>query len=261
MTQLLQKLGMPEPAALHARGIDDLIGYVHLLMLALFVGWLGYYLLALYKFRRSANPKADYVGVKGHLSTYLEIGVAIVEAVLLVGLAIPLWARAVDEFPVAKGNPATDPIEIRIQGMQFKWNAHYSGPDSKWGRQDVKLASATNPYGLDAQDEAAKDDVTCLLGEPFKVPVNRPVICRVSSMDVIHSFKIPAMRVTQDAIPGMSIQTHFTPTKEGKYSITCAQLCGSGHSNMRGDFEVVSPEAYATWFAEKAKSGGAGGFE
>jgi cytochrome c oxidase subunit 2 len=145
--------------------------------------------------------------------------------------------------------------------MQYKWNAHYAGPDAKWGRQDIVHAGATNPFGLDTEDADGKDDVVCILGEPFKLPVNRPVICHVSSMDVIHSFKVPAMRVTQDAIPGMSIPTHFTPTAVGKYTITCAQLCGSGHSAMRGDFEVVSQEDWDAWYAEKAASGGSAGFE
>jgi len=253
---LLSKVGMPERASIHAAEVDSLIFYVHLLMFALFVGWMGYYLLALIKFRKGANPRADYAGVKGHLSTYLEVGVAVVEGVLLVGLAIPIWARAVDRLPTA----ADKSVEVQIMGMQFKWNAHMAGPDGKWGRQDVKLASATNPYGLDSSDAASKDDVSCLLGEPFKLPLGRPAVCRVSSMDVIHSFKIPSMRVTQDAVPGMVIPTHFVPTKVGKYVIVCAQLCGSGHSNMRGDFEVVTQEEWDKWYAEKAKAGG-GGFE
>ena len=254
---LLSKVGMRPGASAHAAEVDGLIFYVHLLMFVLFVGWLGFYLLALLKFRRAANPNADYVGVKGHLSTYLEVGVAVVEAVLLVGLAIPIWARAVDRMPTA----ADKPVEVQIMGMQFKWNAHLAGADGKWGKQDIKLASATNPYGLDGADAAAKDDVTCLLGEPFKLPVNRPVVCRISSMDVIHSFKLPDMRITQDAIPGMVVPAHFIPTKTGKFVIICAQLCGSGHANMRGDFEVVSQEEFDKWFAEKSKAGGGGGFE
>ncbi len=248
---VLAKLGMPPSASVHAAEVDGLIFWVHLLMLLLFVGWLGYYFLALVKFRKSANPRADYTGVKGHLSTYLEVGVAVVEAVLLIGLAIPIWARAVDRLPTT----ADKPVEVQIMGMQYKWNAHFSGADGKWGRQDIKLAGAGNPFGIDVADAGAKDDVACIQGEPFKLPVNRPIICRISSMDVIHSFKLPAMRVTQDAMPGMSIPAHFTSTKTGQYTITCAQLCGTGHSNMRGDFEVVTTEEWDKWYAEKSKAG------
>ena len=264
MINILQnpKFGMSEPASTHAPGIDAFIGYIHLLMLALFVGWTAYYLLALFKFRKSANPKADYIGVKSGMSTYLEIGVAVIEAVLLIGFAIPLWAQAVDELPQATGNPKTDPIDLQIMGMQFKWSAHFPGPDGKWGRQVQTEASQGNPFGIDAKDAAAKDDVVCVAGEAFKLPVNRAAICRISSMDVIHSFKLSEMRVGQDAMPGMSIPVHFIPNKIGKYTITCAQLCGNGHSQMRGDFEVVSQEDFDKWYAEKAKAGGGGaGFE
>jgi cytochrome c oxidase subunit II len=253
MNSLIHLFGMPESASAHGHGIDSLIVYVHLLMLALFVGWLGYFVMSIVKFRAGANPKADYVGVKSHMSTYVEIGVAVVEAVLLIGLAVPLWANAVDHQP----KPEEKPIELQVMAQQFAWNAHYAGPDGKWGKQDIAFAAATNPFGLDTNDADAKDNVTCLR-ESFKVPVNRPVIAKVSSMDVIHCFKVAAMRVTQDAIPGLSIPVHFKPTKTGTYAITCAQLCGNLHSTMKGTFDVVSEAEFETWFAEKAKAGNQG---
>jgi len=90
--------------------------------------------------------------------------------------------------------------------------------------------------------------------------VNKPVIIYVSSKDVIHSFKVIAMRVTQDAIPGMRIPVHFTPTEEGRYQINCAQLCGNGHSTMSGGYMVVeSQAAFDRWIA--SKTGTATSFE
>ena len=92
------------------------------------------------------------------------------------------------------------------------------------------------------------------------VPVNKPVICYISSKDVIHSFKVIAMRVTQDAIPGMRIPVWFTPTKEGRYQINCAQLCGNAHSAMAtGMLVVESQAAFDKWLASKA--GAATSFE
>ncbi len=246
-------LRLPEVASAHGDRIDDLIVYVHLLMAALFVGWLAFFVFALLKHRRASNPKADYVGARSHFSTYAEVGVAAIEGLLLLGFAVPLWAKAVEKFPEEK-----DALVIQVIGQQFAWNAHYAGPDGKWGHQDIKFASTTNPFGLDAADPATKDDVTTLSNEPFLLPVNKEVICKISSMDVIHSFKLPVMRVTQDAIPGMSIPVHFKPTKIGDYTITCAQLCGNGHSKMRGNFKVVDQAAFDKWFADKAKSGAAG---
>jgi len=248
-------LFLPEVASAHGKGLDDLLIYVHLLMAALFVGWLAFFVIAVFKHRRSANPKADYVGARSHFSTYAEVGVAAIEGLLLLGFAVPLWANSVDRFPEEK-----DATVIQIMAQQFAWNAHYAGPDNTWGKQDVKFASSTNPFGLDSGDAGAKDDITCLR-EKFLIPVGKEVICKISSMDVIHCFKLPAMRVTQDAIPGMSIPVHFKPTKVGDYTITCAQLCGSLHSTMRGEFKVVEQAEYDKWFAEKAKAGGGGGFE
>jgi len=248
-------LFLPEVASAHGKGLDELLIYVHLLMAALFVGWLAFFVVAVFKHRKSANPKADYVGARSHFSTYAEIGVAAIEGLLLLGFAVPLWANSVDRFPEEK-----DATVIQIMGQQFAWNAHYAGPDNKWGKQDVKFASSTNPFGLDSGDAGAKDDITCLR-EKFLVPVGKEVICKISSMDVIHCFKLPTMRVTQDAIPGMSIPVHFKPTKVGDYTITCAQLCGNLHSTMRGEFKVVEQAEFDKWFAEKAKAGGGGGFE
>ena len=69
------------------------------------------------------------------------------------------------------------------------------------------------------------------------------------------------MRITQDAIPGLRIPVHFTPIKEGRYQINCAQLCGNGHSGMSSGFMVVeSQEAFDKWIASKS-SGPAASFE
>ena len=95
-------LCLPVLASEHGKSVDDLIVYVHALMAVLFVGWLGYFLYALVRFRQSRNRKADYVGVKGHMSNWLEGGVAVVEAVLLIGFAVPLWAKVVSNPPSEK---------------------------------------------------------------------------------------------------------------------------------------------------------------
>lgn len=248
-------LGLPPLASEQGRHVDDLIIYVHWLMIALFVGWLAFFLYTLYRFHRKRNPKADYLGVRSHASSYLEGAVAVVEGVLLIGIALPLWAKAVDKFP-----DKAHATVIHVVGQQFNWNAMYAGKDGEFGRQDMSFVSNTNLFGLDYSDPRSKDCVQVTgLGE-MHVPVNKPVLCYVSSKDVIHSFKVIAMRVTQDAIPGMRIPTWFTPTKEGRYQINCAQLCGNGHSSMSSGFLTVESQAdFEKWLA--SKSGAATSFE
>ena len=94
-------LGMPPLAAAHGGQIDSLIGWIHVFMFILFIGWGGFFLYCLMRFRKSRNPVADYTGVTSPASKYSEIAVAVIEAVLLVGFAIPLWAARVEHVPSA----------------------------------------------------------------------------------------------------------------------------------------------------------------
>ncbi len=244
---------MPENVSGQGGGVDQLIIYVHVLMGLLFVGWIGYFFYVVMRFHKSRNPKADYAGVKSHASTYLEGIVAIFEAVLLIGFAIPVWSRAVDKFPNEK-----DATVIKVIAQQFQWNGWYPGPHGKFCVNNEQLISGDNPFGLDKKDPSFKENF--FVAKDLVVPVNKPVIAYISSLDVIHCFASKPLRVTQDAIPGMVFPAHFTPVKLGTYQINCAQLCGNGHYGMRGTIKVVSQADYDKWVADKSKAGaGAGG--
>jgi len=246
-------LGLPELDSSNGQAVDDLMVYVHWLMLVLFVGWILYFGYVLWRFNVRRNPKADHEGSKSHIPSYTELAVVVIEAVLLLGIAVPLWAKNVQQFP--KPGDAT---VIQIVAQQFDWNARYAGLDGKFGAQQMKLVSSDNPFGVDPADPAGKDDVMVL--NEIHVPVNKPVLIYLSSKDVIHSLKLVAMRITQDAIPGLRIPCTFTPTKVGRYQIECAQLCGNGHASMAGGFLIVdSPADYDQWL--KSKSGAATSFE
>ncbi len=200
---------------------------------------------------------ADYKGVTSHNSTYLEVGIAAVEAVLLLGFAIPLWAARVDSLP-----SEDEALVVQVTGEQFAWNIHYPGADRQFGRTDIALLDLqSNPLGLDRDDPAAKDDVTTV--NQMNLPVNRPIIVRLRSKDVIHSFGVPEFRVKQDSVPGFTIPIWFTPTvttadmrtrtgnPEFNYEIACAQLCGLGHARMRGVVNVQAADEFQKWLEEQ----------
>lgn len=245
---MLELFKLPLLASREGHDVDKLLIYVHILMLALFIGWAAYFLYAVFRFRRKKNPKADYLGVTNHASNYIELAVAGIEGVLLFAFAVPLWAHAVDKFPAE-----SESTVVRIIGRQFNWIGRYPGADGKFGSNRVDLVSADNVMGLDKNDPAAKDDVVAE-GSEIAVPVNKPVIAHMSSLDVIHSFKVVPLRITQDANPGMSIPVHFVPTVTNTYQIQCSQLCGNGHYSMKGFFKVLSQQDYDAWI--KAKSSG-----
>ena len=248
-------LGLPELASSNGKAVDDLMVYVHWLMLVLFVGWSLYFVYTLWRFSARRNPVADHEGNQSKLPKYSEIAVVLAEAVLLLGIAIPLWAKNVDKFP-----DAAHATVIQVVAQQFAWNARYPGPDGKFGQQQMKLVAENNVFGVDPADPAGKDDIQVF--NEMHVPVGKPVLIYLSSKDVIHSLKLVAMRVTQDAIPGLRIPFTFTPTKEGRYQIECAQLCGNGHAAMAGGFVVVqSQKDFDAWLQSKSGAAAPASFE
>ena len=263
MLDLLRKYGLPINASSHGGAVDEVIVLFHWLMLFLFIGWGLFFIYTLIRFRASKNPKADYVGVKSHLSSGLEVAVAAIEFVILIGFAIPIWATRVNDVP----NSATGAEEIRVIGQQFAWNIHYPGADGKFGNRDLKLVDeVSNPIGLDRSDLNGVDDFVTV--NQLHIPVNKPIRIDLSSKDVIHSFSLPEFRVKQDAVPGMSIPVWFEANmttdeylqtvegtdREGQgFEIACAQLCGLGQYRMKGFLTVHDNEGYAAWLDEQAE--------
>jgi cytochrome c oxidase subunit 2 len=248
---------LPPIASAHGAKIDASLAWVHWLMAVLFVGWMGFFFFALWRFRRSKNPVASYTGAQSHASSWLEGAVALAEAILLIGLSIPLWAERVSGFPAAK-----DSLVVRVVGEQFAWNVHYPGPDGVFGRTAIdKIDVQTNPLGIDRSDPAAKDDFTTV--NQLHIPAGKPVVVHLSSKDVIHSFNVPEMRIKQDAVPGIDIPVWWVPTvttaamrqqlgkPEFVYEIACAQLCGIGHYRMRAFVTVDEPADFQKWMDEQ----------
>ncbi len=237
---------LPFPPALSTQSpqIDELITIVHYMMAILFVGWGIFFVYCLIRFRNRQGHSAVYQPIKGKLAKYVEGAVIVAEAILLIGLSMPVWAKYKD-IPLE-----SEAIRLRVVGEQFAWNFHYPGRDGIFGKTDVKFINNTdNALGLNPSDPHGKDDIVTL--NEMHVPVRKPVIMDISSKDVIHSFNVNVLRVKQDAVPGMSIPIWFEAIKTGEYDIGCAQLCGLGHYRMRAFITIDTPEQYAKWTADK----------
>ncbi|HZO42567.1 MAG TPA: cytochrome c oxidase subunit II, partial [Methylomirabilota bacterium] len=144
--------------------------------------------------------------------------------VILTLLSVPAWSK------IKMTMPETDFV-VQVTAKQFNWQVTYPGADGKFGTDDDKT----------------------LLDE-MHVPVNKVVRVVLKSQDVIHSFFVPQFRMKQDAVPGHEIRQWFEATKPGKYEWPCAELCGFGHSGMRGWIYVHTPEEYGKWAAENLKA-------
>ncbi len=133
-----------------------------------------------------------------------------------------LWFRIGFGQYAGLGAPPRDAIDIYVMGKQWMWKFAYPG----------------GPSGLTV----------------LRVPADRPVRLLLTSRDVIHSLFIPAFRIKQDALPGRYTQTWFRATRPGRYPIFCAEYCGTEHSLMRAEVEVLDGAQYDRWLA--AEQGG-----
>jgi cytochrome c oxidase subunit 2 len=226
----------PENISTHGKDMDaQFMRTLYIVGVAFFAAQiaLGY---IVFRFGRRGKERAKYT----HGSNRLEIVWTLVTAAVFVGVAVlgqTVWAS----LHLKEALP--DAVRISVVAQQFQWNYHYPGADGVFGKTDPTLINdgSLNYIGLDSSDPAAKDDsqVTTLA-----IPVDRQVELTLRSKDVIHSFFVPVLRVKQDTVPGLAIKVHFTATKVGKYEMTCVELCGALHYNMRGFVLVLPKEEY-----------------
>jgi len=210
---------LPETVSTYGPDIDRLFYVIYYVTGATFFIVQFTLLAFLILYRHRDDRRATYT----HGNTSLEIAWTIAPAVLLVILAFVsrnLWAAIKQRVPPSD-------MQVQVTAKQFNWEIAYPGPDGKLG---------------------TADDVT--MDNDLHVPVGKTIRVQLKSRDVIHSFFIPQARFKQDAVPGHEIPTWFKITKPGKYEIPCAELCGFGHSGMRGWLYVHTPEEYDAWVRE-----------
>jgi cytochrome c oxidase subunit 2 len=237
---------LPELASRHGSGIDAMLHYLLSTVGALFVA--GYVALAILIWqgcrrlsigKRFASRRTELI-----LSGALGLGMAAIAEGGVLAIGIPVWSEYFD------AQPPTDATLIEVTAQQFMWNVRYPGPDGVFGRTDPALVDdTTNPLGLDRSDAAGRDDVVTL--NEIVVPFGHAVHVRLRSKDVIHSFFLPNFRVKQDAVPGMTPEVIFFPTRTGTFELACAELCGLAHYRMRGFFRVVTAKEFTAWLRQQ----------
>jgi cytochrome c oxidase subunit II len=154
------------------------------------------------------------------LTAVVTLGILfILDGTLLYGSFVDL-SEAFYNFPKESDHPLT----IEVQAQQWAWNFRYPGPDGKFNTAD--------------------DIVTV---NDMHIPVGRPILLRLTSKDVIHSFYVPNFRTKVDAFPGAQSRLWFQAVQPGSFEIGCAQHCGANHFKMRSPLTVDTPERYADW--------------
>jgi len=211
---------LPEDISTFGPKIDQLFYLIYYITSATFVLVTALLLAFLVLYRHRDGRRATYT----HGNSTLEIIWTIVPALILVMLAF----MSKGQWDAIKKNAPPADVEVSVTAKQFNWEVRYPGPDGKLGTDD------------DYQED-----------NDLHVPVNKVVHILLHSKDVIHSFFVPVLRLKQDALPGREIVVWFEATKPGEYEIPCAELCGFGHSGMKGTLIVHDQAGYEKWLKER----------
>lgn len=207
---------MPPQASDFAVNVDALFNFILWLSVFFFVllmGLTGYFVVKYRK--RSENQRSSPMA---H-SFKLEFLWSAIPTVLL----IVIFAWGFRDYNALSATPP-DALELRVTGQKWNWTVAYPQLDRE----------CTSEMGLDGSADV-----------DFYVPVDQPFTVRMSSVDVLHSFWIPAFRVKRDVLPNRYTGFTVTPTRPGVYPVYCAEYCGDNHSVMRGTVHVLTAEQWA----------------
>ena len=234
-----------------------------------------------YKYRGLKNTKATFITHNNRL----EFIWTIIPAIVLFGLILygmTTWSQ------IMNFEEDEDALVIELYAQQWNWKARYAGNDNVLGDANVRFLNdydGRNTVGIDSSDPNGLDDV--VVTQEFHLPVNRKVIFKFRSQDVLHSAYMPHFRAQMNCVPGMITQFSFTPTvtteemrqnadvvdkvtrinkirydksqeliAKGEeslepyqfdYLLLCAKICGASHYNMQMKIVVESEKDFNKW--------------
>jgi cytochrome c oxidase subunit 2 len=222
---------LPRDASTHGHHIDWLLQITGVFVAILFVITCIWILIAAVKHGRKHTAEYDHGDAKASIRFAL-----ILSALIFFVVDGNLWVDSTLDvnkifWNFAHADKQPDVVKIEVNAHQWAWDFRYPGGDGKFGTRE-KL-----------QD--GEDDLV-LLNE-LVVPVDTPISIQLASVDVIHSFYLPNMRVKMDAVPGMINRLWFQPKVVGEYDIACAQHCGPAHYKMKALLRVLPKAEYAAW--------------
>lgn len=197
----------PLEASAEARLIDTAFRVVLGVMAWIFAIVVVFLVYSLVAFRRRGEPEE---GPHYAHHTPLEVAWTVIPTAIVIGLAAYSSAAL---YHLTSQKP--DELVVEVTAFQFGWRFEYPA------------------YGITSST--------------LMLPKGRPVVFKLRSLDVIHSFYVPEFRIKQDAVPGMTTEVRVTPIEPGEYRLICAELCGAGHAYMTAVVKVVEPGTFEGW--------------
>ena len=205
----------PAKASSAAQPIDTLYDVLLIFSVPIFVLVMSVAIYSVIVFRARAGDTGD--GAPIHGNTRLEVFWVTIPFLIVSGLAIYGWV-VLDDIEAKQPNE----LVVNVVGQQFTWYFEY--PKEKVKSSELVL------------------------------PKDRPVHFRIRTNDVIHSFWVPEFRLKSDAVPGLTTDVRTTPTRVGRWSVVCTELCGIGHATMRQAVRVIPAGDWGPWLERQRKS-------
>lgn len=193
---------LPAAASEHGKHFDNLMLITMILIMTVQILTQGLLFWFSFKYKGKKSNKALFFADNDKL----EFVWTIIPVIVLAGLIIYglfTWSDIMDV------NEDEDPLIVEIYAKQFSWTARYAGDDNILGKANVRFIEGANALGVDESDSYAHDDV---ITSELHLPVDRPVLFKFRSQDVLHSAYFPHFRAQMNVVPGMITQFGFTPT-------------------------------------------------
>jgi cytochrome c oxidase subunit 2 len=222
----------PDNVSTYGQEIDNLFWLILVFVAIAFFASLFILIYPLLRYNKNASPKATYfTGEKKKHFKWITTAL-----ILLLGSDLVILASEHDTWGEIESVPAKADVKVAIIARQWNWIFVYPGPDGI----------------LNTSDDVIVDEQNSSL----HVPINKNVVFELRSQDVIHSFFLANVRFKQDVLPGRTVVRWFNLTKEGKYDISCTQICGILHSQMRNFVVAESQEKYDHYIDSLYKANG-----
>jgi len=279
------KVLLPESASEHGYTYDKLmlISFLVIFFVQTVTQALLHYFA--YKYRGINGRKASFITHNNKLELVWTVIPAIVLFVLIL-YGMTTWSD------IMNFEEDEDALVVELYAAQWNWKARYAGDDNVLGDANVRFLNdfdGRNSVGIDSSDPNGLDDV--VVTQEFHLPVNRKVIFKIRSQDVLHSAYMPHFRAQMNAVPGMITEFSFTPTvttaemrlnpevvskvnrinkirydnsqeliAKGEealepyqfdYLLLCAKICGASHYNMQMKIVVESEKDFNKWLNDQ----------
>ena len=280
------KVLLPEAASEHVVPYDTLLWISFAIILfaqTITQAFLHYFA---YKYRGKNNRKAFFFTHDNNLELIWTVIPAIVFFCLII-YGMLTWSNIMNF-----NDQDEDALVIELYAQQWNWKARYAGQDNVLGDANVRFLNdfdGRNTVGIDSSDPNGWDDI--VVTQEFHIPVNRKVIFKMRSQDVLHSAYMPHFRAQMNCVPGMITEFSYTPTKttaemrmnpdvaakvdrinkiryeksqkliakgeeslepyQFDYLLLCAKICGTSHYNMQMKIVVDTEKDYNKWISSQ----------